>query len=601
MRPGDLYGSAGTQAFERALKTLLARPLFGVLAKETKYSFSGKDALTNGYCRVNQYGWVYVNRDRPADIETWTYAMAHAWLHLAFGHFAFRPERAAWTRVCEIEIARFLDALPLGTPPKELPEPASYGLPVSASRDELYRVLCERADLRELPSFGIAGSEACFWNVERSRTSTLDHRSGRRYSSFERAFAASVQRAFEREVEQAHGDSAVPRGVPERLRLEREWFIDRFPLLSGITSRFRFIYDVDICRREEIAVAAVNVSARELYINPAAGLTPSELRFVIAHEVLHAALRHDLRRNGKDPYLWNVACDYVVNDWLFQMAIGTMPGGVLYDPELTGLSCESVYDRIATDLRRLRRLGTLRGKGSRDMLDGERRNWWSRDEGVTLDEFYRTALQEGMRVHLAGAWGTLPAGLIEEIHALAQPPIPWDVALARWIDDVLPSRELRRTYARASRRQGAVSDIPLPRYVRPHDEQTHTFGVVVDTSGSMDRQILGHALGAIASFAAARDIAAVRLISCDVAAFDHGFLPPETIGDRIELRGRGGTRLQPGVDLLERAHDFPEDGPILVITDGYCESFASRRRFAIWLPEARTLWFPTRAPIFRFA
>jgi predicted metal-dependent peptidase len=117
----------------------------------------------------------------------------------------------------------------------------------------------------------------------------------------------------------------------------------------------------------------------------------------------------------------------------------------------------------------------------------------------------------------------------------------------------------------------------------------------------MDRQILGHALGAIASFAAARDIAAVRLISCDVAAFDHGFLPPETIGDRIELRGRGGTRLQPGVDLLERAHDFPEDGPILVITDGYCESFASRRRFAIWLPEARTLWFPTRAPIFRFA
>lgn len=581
------------------MKALRAHPLFGDFSNETKCEFVGPNVRANGYCRVSQNGWVYVNLDHPADTETWIYAMAHAWLHLAFGHFVFRGERAAWTRACEIEIARFLGALPLGTPPKELPDPATYGLPVSASREELYRVLCERADLHELPSFGIAGSEACFWLDDgwQQRFWTLS----RQYSSFERAFAASVQRALERGVEQAHGDLAVPHGLPENVRDAREWFIDYFPLLSGVVSRFRFIYDIDICRRENIAVAAVNVSARELYINPAAGLGWSEVRFVVAHEVLHAALRHDLRRNGRDPYLWNVACDYVINDWLVQMAIGKMPLGVLYDPELTGLSCEGVYDRIATDLRRLRRLGTLRGKGSRDMLDGERPNWWSRDEGVTLDEFYRTALQEGLRVHLAGKWGTLPGGLIEEIHALAQPPIPWDVALARWIDGVLPSRELRRTYVRASRRQGGVSDIPLPRYVRPHDERTHTFGVVVDTSGSMDRKILGHALGAIASFAVARDVAGVRLVSCDVAAFDHGYLPPETIGDRIELRGRGGTRMQPGIDLLERAPDFPEAGPILVITDGVCDSFASRRRCAILLPESRTLGFPTRASIFRFA
>ena len=30
----------------------------------------------------------------------------------------------------------------------------------------------------------------------------------------------------------------------------------------------------------------------------------------------------------------------------------------------------------------------------------------------------------------------LPAGLIEEIRALAMPPIPWDVKLARWFDAV---------------------------------------------------------------------------------------------------------------------------------------------------------------------
>jgi len=35
-----------------------------------------------------------------------------------------------------------------------------------------------------------------------------------------------------------------------------------------------------------------------------------------------------------------------------------------------------------------------------------------------------------------------------------------------------------------------------------------TFGVVLDTSGSMDRQILGKALGAISSYAQTRDVPA---------------------------------------------------------------------------------------------
>src|SRR5262249_34205336 len=31
-------------------------------------------------------------------------------------------------------------------------------------------------------------------------------------------------------------------------------------------------------------------------------------RFVMAHELLHVGLRHDVRREGRDPYYWNVAC-----------------------------------------------------------------------------------------------------------------------------------------------------------------------------------------------------------------------------------------------------------------------------------------------------
>ena len=66
----------------------------------------------------------------------------------------------------------------------------------------------------------------------------------------------------------------------------------------------------------------------------------------MAHEFLHAALLHHTRSAGRDPYLWNIATDYVINGWLFEMQIGVMPEGVLYDPALKNKSAEEIYDEI---------------------------------------------------------------------------------------------------------------------------------------------------------------------------------------------------------------------------------------------------------------
>jgi hypothetical protein len=51
----------------------------------------------------------------------------------------------------------------------------------------------------------------------------------------------------------------------------------------------------------------------------------------------------------------------------------------------------------------------------------------------------------------------------------------------------------------------------------------------------------------------------------------------------VRGRGRGGTVLQPGVDLLVKAEDFPRDGPILIITDGQCDRFRLSRDHAFLL------------------
>ncbi|MCA9489012.1 MAG: hypothetical protein KC621_03800, partial [Myxococcales bacterium] len=37
---------------------------------------------------------------------------------------------------------------------------------------------------------------------------------------------------------------------------------------------------------------------------------------VVKHEVLHVVLRHVFRVQRRDPLLWNVACDVVVNGWV---------------------------------------------------------------------------------------------------------------------------------------------------------------------------------------------------------------------------------------------------------------------------------------------
>jgi predicted metal-dependent peptidase len=355
-------------------------------------------------------------------------------------------------------------------------------------------------------------------------------------------------------------------------------------------------------------VAAVSTALKEVYLNPLAHVSAEECRFVMAHEFLHAALRHDARQDWRDAYLWNVACDFVINLWLTEMGVGERPADVLYDVQFKGMNAEGIYDRIVTDMRLFRKMATLRGVGLGDILSGaedksgKSPGWWTRGDGVDLDAFYRRALGEGLTYHEEQGRGFLPAGLVEEIRSLSHPPIPWDVELARWFDEHFTPLEQTRSYARASRRQSATPDIPRPAGVVSRAAlDGRTFGVILDTSGSMDRHLLATTLGAIASYSAARDVPAARVVFCDAAPYDQGYLKPEDIAGVVKVRGRGGTVLQPAVDLLHRADDFPKDAPLLIITDGQIEDrlILYGREHAFLLPRSATLPFVAKGKVFR--
>jgi predicted metal-dependent peptidase len=373
--------------------------------------------------------------------------------------------------------------------------------------------------------------------------------------------------------------------------------------LGAIAANFKIIDQPLVCGKMEIYVAAVSPYLKELYINNAAGLTNLEYRFVMAHELLHAALRHDVRHLWRDSYLWNVACDFVINLWLTEMNIGDRPRQCLYDEQFKGLSAEAVYDIIVTDMRRYRKLATLRGVGVTDIIPGDEALWRSSD-GINLDEFYRRSLGQGLTYHEEQGRGYLPEGLIEEIRALSHPPIPWDVELARWFDEQFSPIEKKRSYARPSRRQSSTPDIPRPNWIVTEEAlDQRTFGVVLDTSGSMSRALLAIALGAIASYSTARDVPAVRVVFCDAAAYDQGYMKSNEIAGAVKVKGRGGTVLQPGIDILQNAEDFPEKAPILIITDGYCDDHLVLfgREHAYLIPEGRTLPFFPKGKIFRIS
>lgn len=141
-------------------------------------------------------------------------------------------------------------------------------------------------------------------------------------------------------------------------------------------------------------------------------------------------------------------------------------------------------------------MDTFRGYGKGDIIDDEGGKKCSTYCGMTLDEFCKSALAQGLEYHVSHNRGYVPAGLVEEIRVLSMPPIPWEVELARWLDCYIPPIEKHRSYARPSRRQGSMPDIPRPRYIKQNfDNESRTFGVIIDTSGSMSTRMIGMALG----------------------------------------------------------------------------------------------------------
>jgi predicted metal-dependent peptidase len=348
-----------------------------------------------------------------------------------------------------------------------------------------------------------------------------------------------------------------------------------FPHLAGLAAAVRVALD------ESIPTMGVFASGR-LVANPGftARLSQADLEFVLAHELLHLALRTHERAVGASHLEFNYAHDYIINDMLREaLGVGTIPAGGLDMPGARERSAEEIVLEMRRNAQTTQSrsrvwageivtievaLGGGSASGAGDVLDAalERAMFpGEAEEQAKRTRAIRDLALKGMAIAAAiglmrgrgiGAGDTQQS--VRALRGIYR--TPWQVAVQRWLEGVAPAE---RTFTRASRRGAERTDIVLPGRRR----EAMMLNVILDTSGSMTGEI-PFALGAIADFCEATGIDEIRLVQCDTAVTSDERLSAGELAE-YQVRGYGGSDLTAAFLALA---DDPRVNAAVVITDG---------------------------------
>ncbi|TCW49549.1 putative metallopeptidase-like protein [Phytobacter diazotrophicus] len=425
-------------ACQAGLQIIAWHPLFSPIFAHIYVRFDHTHAQVSAknWLAISNDGYLWLNAKRHARPEQWARMVAQALAALGFGYITPRTPAVTWELAVLISTMHFCEGLKIGPLPEEL---QSYLFPqdIHSDAELLFRQLQEEGISESLARWQAiyCGEQRHFVHVEKSS----------RYHSvnWQELLADGLSNSVSQALEQV-GGYQPQQGQKYKLTLAqkaRQQIMTLYPLLGALAAGFDIEEDAKLCSQYDIAVAAIDVGIGKIWINPTARLNQAEMLFVFAHELLHAGLNHASRRRGRDAELWNVACDFIINDWLIEMQVGAPPElGLLYDAQFKGMSAEEIYDSLAMDMRRSRKLITLRGRAGGDILgeDGDPRF-------MNAEAYCRRALYQGMERCLYGqSRGALPAGLIEAWRNRLSPGMsPWlsgSMSISRRPSDVVPTR-----------------------------------------------------------------------------------------------------------------------------------------------------------------
>jgi predicted metal-dependent peptidase len=319
---------------------------------------------------------------------------------------------------------------------------------------------------------------------------------------------------------------------------------------------------------------------------------------VLAHEAAHVFLKHPIRRGHRDPHLWNIACDHVVNALILKAGFKLPAGGV---PPIHDKTAEQVYD----DLVKNQPLPNANpnchgngdgngnpsnGNGTPDPSDGgqgkgkQKGQGWGEvrdqknEDGSSMSDSEREAADKEANVLIKQAAtaakraGKMPAGMDQVIEEITEPKVDWRNVLQRFIGERARSdyswqRPNSRFFSRG---------IVLPSL------DSHGIGKVVlagDTSGSMTNilpAVFSEIVAALEVYEE-QQTNGITVMWCDTE------LTEQLVSDVSDLKpvGGGGTSFAPVFKAVKTRHGDAK--AVVYITDGYCDTFGEE-------PPCPVLW-----------
>ena len=305
---------------------------------------------------------------------------------------------------------------------------------------------------------------------------------------------------------------------------------------------------------------------KTIYYNPAwvATLELIEIMSVIAHEVLHVAFCHHLRRNGRDQARWNRACDYAINWILVASGVFRLPEGGLFDEQYKGMTAEQIYNKLPTEDEE-----DDPSAGS-DPLVGE---VWdaTNDDGEPLTESEKASeemkaqatVSEAMDAEQRVGIGEVDAAVREALEVNKIDAVAWYEQLAQWVTQYMISRSSFNTPDRRLLHTGHI----LPAATR--DPEFHLV-FAWDTSGSLTDELTGMIKAHINNAVQALNPSTVEIIYCDTRVRERNTFCRTTGASPIELDinpvGGGGTRFDPVFKYI--SDEEIETDCLVYFTDG---------------------------------
>ena len=122
--------------------------------------------------------------------------------------------------------------------------------------------------------------------------------------------------------------------------------------------------------KENMGIPTAGTDGKTIYYNPEylEGLGRDEQTFIFAHGVCHIAFNHILRSEGKDPELWNIATDGVINQFLKKDGLKLAPGGVDM-AEAINYDAEQLYEKLLQEKQQKQQQQKQNGQGNSQNQD----------------------------------------------------------------------------------------------------------------------------------------------------------------------------------------------------------------------------------------